>query len=201
MRPYKLPNTWQVERKDLAWERWYDLSSQEIGEMIKAPKCVSCLLSPFLPFGQTRYSWDKLSYVTLAAVGCHPRQACSLRFHSSASRAYSLHAYDICHPPSSRARLGKTVHKLIHQFPRLELAASVQPITRTVIKVDLTITPDFQWDVCTFFHCMFTPQEGSTAAAQPCILDSVTRSSTSLYACQTRCPFPSCPAIADRLSI
>ena len=34
--------TWllaQVERKDLAWERWYDLSSQEIGEMIKAPKC------------------------------------------------------------------------------------------------------------------------------------------------------------------
>jgi len=30
----------QVERKDLAWERWYDLSSQEIGEMIKAPKCV-----------------------------------------------------------------------------------------------------------------------------------------------------------------
>ncbi len=44
-------------------------------------------------------------------------------------------------------RLGKTVHKLIHQFPRLELAASVQPITRTVIKIDLTITPDFQWDV------------------------------------------------------
>lgn len=44
-------------------------------------------------------------------------------------------------------RLGKTVHKLIHQFPRLELAASVQPITRTVVKVDLTITPDFQWDV------------------------------------------------------
>lgn len=31
--------TLQVERKDLAWERWYDLSSQEIGEMIKAPKC------------------------------------------------------------------------------------------------------------------------------------------------------------------
>lgn len=27
-----------MERKDLAWERWYDLTSQEIGEMIKAPK-------------------------------------------------------------------------------------------------------------------------------------------------------------------
>lgn len=35
----------------------------------------------------------------------------------------------------------------MHQFPRLELAAHVQPITRTVLKVDLTITPDFQWDV------------------------------------------------------
>ena len=42
---------------------------------------------------------------------------------------------------------GAQVHKLIHQFPRLELAAHVQPITRTVLKVDLTITPDFQWDV------------------------------------------------------
>jgi Sec63 Brl domain len=49
-------------------------------------------------------------------------------------------------------RLGKTVHKLIHQFPRLELAASVQPITRTVVKVDLTITPDFQWDVRFFYE-------------------------------------------------
>lgn len=30
--------------------------------------------------------------------------------------------------------------------PRLELAAHVQPITRSVLKVDLTITPDFQWE-------------------------------------------------------
>jgi Sec63 Brl domain len=54
-------------------------------------------------------------------------------------------------------RLGKTVHKLIHQFPRLELAASVQPITRTVVKVDLTITPDFQWDVRPFDHDVHQP--------------------------------------------
>ena len=49
----------QVERKDLAWERWYDLSSQEIGELIKAPK------------------------------------------------------------------IGKQLHRMIHEFPRLELAAQV----------------------------------------------------------------------------
>ena len=71
----------QVERKDLAWERWYDLSSQEIGELIKMPK------------------------------------------------------------------MGKTLHRLVHEFPRLELAAHVQPITRTVLKVDLVITPDFKWNV------------------------------------------------------
>lgn len=71
----------RVERKDLPWERWYDLSSQELGELVRVPKA------------------------------------------------------------------GKTLHRLIHQFPHLELAASVQPITRTLIKIDLTVTPDFQWDM------------------------------------------------------
>ncbi|KAK6927878.1 Sec63 domain [Dillenia turbinata] len=70
----------RIEKKDLAWERYYDLSAQEIGELLRIPK------------------------------------------------------------------MGKTLHKYIHQFPKLELAAHVQPITRTVLKVELTITPDFQWD-------------------------------------------------------
>ena len=70
----------RVERKDLPWERWYDLSAQELGELIRAPK------------------------------------------------------------------MGKTLHRLVHTFPRLELAAHVQPITRAVLKVDLSITPDFAWD-------------------------------------------------------
>lgn len=69
-----------VEKKDLPWERWYDLSSQEIGELVRIPK------------------------------------------------------------------MGKALHKLVHQFPRLELAAHVLPITRSVIKIDLTLTPDFAWD-------------------------------------------------------
>ncbi|CAI5996773.1 unnamed protein product [Closterium sp. NIES-64] len=70
----------KLERKDLVWERYYDLSSQELGELVRMPK------------------------------------------------------------------LGKTLHKLVHQFPRLELAAQVLPITRSVLRVDLTITPDFQWE-------------------------------------------------------
>ncbi|CAK9183443.1 unnamed protein product [Ilex paraguariensis] len=70
----------KLEKKDLAWERYYDLSSQEIGELIRVPK------------------------------------------------------------------MGRTLHKFIHQFPKLNLAAHVQPITRSVLRVELTITPDFQWD-------------------------------------------------------
>ncbi|XP_059634391.1 DExH-box ATP-dependent RNA helicase DExH12-like [Cornus florida] len=70
----------KLEKKDLAWERYYDLSSQELGELIRFPK------------------------------------------------------------------MGRTLHKFIHQFPKLNLAAHVQPITRTVLRVELTITPDFQWE-------------------------------------------------------
>ncbi|KAL6175995.1 hypothetical protein ACLB2K_052631 [Fragaria x ananassa] len=70
----------KLEKKDLAWDRYYDLSSQELGELIRMPK------------------------------------------------------------------MGRTLHKFIHQFPKLNLAAHVQPITRTVLRVELTITPDFQWE-------------------------------------------------------
>ena len=70
----------KVERKELPWERWYDLSALEIGELIRFPK------------------------------------------------------------------MGKTLHRLIHQFPRVELGAHVQPITRTLLRVEVVITPDFQWD-------------------------------------------------------
>ena len=43
-------------------------------------------------------------------------------------------------------KLGKTIHKYIHQFPRIEVNATVQPITRSCLKIELTINPDFQWD-------------------------------------------------------
>ena len=43
-------------------------------------------------------------------------------------------------------KLGKTIHKFVHQFPKLELSTHIQPITRSTLRVELTITPDFIWD-------------------------------------------------------
>ncbi len=44
------------------------------------------------------------------------------------------------------ASMGKAVHRHVHHFPKLELTAHVQPITSVVVRIELTITPDFQFD-------------------------------------------------------
>lgn len=43
-------------------------------------------------------------------------------------------------------KMGRTIHKAVHQLPRLELQGHVQPITRSVLRVELVLTPDFQFD-------------------------------------------------------
>ncbi|CAN6808070.1 unnamed protein product [Brassica oleracea] len=70
----------RLEKKDLVWERYYDLSSQELGQLIRSPK------------------------------------------------------------------MGIPLHKLIYQIPKLYLSAYVQPIFRSVLRLELTVTADFQWD-------------------------------------------------------
>ncbi|KAF6139782.1 hypothetical protein GIB67_042345 [Kingdonia uniflora] len=77
----KIPNDILTKlEKDFPWDRYYDINSKEIGELLTVPKM-----------------WLKL-------------------------------------------------HKFIHQFPKFNLAAHIQPITHTVLRIELTITPDFQWD-------------------------------------------------------
>jgi hypothetical protein len=69
-----------------------------------------------------------------------------------------LSFWPLCCPKS-----GKTIHKYVHQFPKLDLSVHVQPITRSTLKVELTIAPDFQWDekihgqseVCVVFNTCF----------------------------------------------
>jgi len=43
-------------------------------------------------------------------------------------------------------KAGRLVHRLVHQFPKMEIQAHAQPITRSMLKVELTLTPDFKWD-------------------------------------------------------
>ncbi|KFY39516.1 hypothetical protein V494_03949 [Pseudogymnoascus sp. VKM F-4513 (FW-928)] len=43
-------------------------------------------------------------------------------------------------------RAGKTVCALMAKFPRLEIQAQVQPMTRSMLRIELSITPKFEWD-------------------------------------------------------
>ncbi|RFU32041.1 hypothetical protein B7463_g4318, partial [Scytalidium lignicola] len=43
-------------------------------------------------------------------------------------------------------KAGKTVCNLVSKFPRVEVQAQVQPMTRSMLRIELTITPNFEWD-------------------------------------------------------
>ncbi|TRY60612.1 hypothetical protein DNTS_007571 [Danionella cerebrum] len=42
--------------------------------------------------------------------------------------------------------IGLKVKQCVHQIPAILMESSIQPITRTVLRVRLTITPDFRWN-------------------------------------------------------
>ncbi|OJD26802.1 hypothetical protein ACJ73_01804 [Blastomyces percursus] len=44
------------------------------------------------------------------------------------------------------SKSGQLVCGLVQKFPRLEVQAQVQPMTRSMLRVELTITPNFTWD-------------------------------------------------------
>lgn len=70
----------KLERKDIAWDRYSDLTAQELGELVSMPK--------------------------------H----------------------------------GKMIFKYVHQFPKLDVVPYVQPITRSMLKIELDIVPSFDYD-------------------------------------------------------
>ena len=43
-------------------------------------------------------------------------------------------------------KAGRVVCDLVSKFPRLEVQAQVQPVTRSMLRVELAITPNFTWD-------------------------------------------------------
>mmetsp|Transcript_17823 Transcript_17823/g.25189 ORF Transcript_17823/g.25189 Transcript_17823/m.25189 type:complete len:2374 (+) Transcript_17823:76-7197(+) len=46
-------------------------------------------------------------------------------------------------------KMGRILHKLVHRFPKLELSAQVQPITRSMLRVELSVLADFEFDIKT----------------------------------------------------
>ncbi|CAM9294568.1 unnamed protein product, partial [Chrysoparadoxa australica] len=62
-------------------------------------------------------------------------------------------------------KMGRNLYKLVHQVPRVELQASVQPITPGLLRVEVTVQPDFQFDVkvhdySQLFHVFVTDVDG-----------------------------------------
>lgn len=43
-------------------------------------------------------------------------------------------------------RLGATIHQLVRNFPLFEIETEVQPITRTVLRMKVTLKPNFEWN-------------------------------------------------------
>eukprot|EP00736_Rhodelphis_marinus_P012662 Rmarinus@m.14169 len=43
-------------------------------------------------------------------------------------------------------KMGRPLYKHLYMIPRLNLEAEMQPITRSTLRVELVITPDFKWD-------------------------------------------------------
>lgn len=65
------------------------------------------------------------------------------------------------------AKMGRVLHKLVHQFPRLELSAQIQPISRSMLRVELAVVPAFQFDVeihgySQLFHIFVEDVNGET---------------------------------------
>ena len=55
-------------------------------------------------------------------------------------------------------KLGKTIHKYVHQFPKLELSTDIQPITSSTLKVELTINFDIAGQVSTSDNFVCPPR-------------------------------------------
>ena len=43
-------------------------------------------------------------------------------------------------------KLGKPLHRFVHSIPRLDIASRLLPLSRTSVRLDLTLTPDFIFD-------------------------------------------------------
>ena len=91
----------------------------------------------------------------------HQHHSCILRLSQSQRVRCPCEMVHLHNPASCNTLLTR---RFIHEFPRLELAAHVQPITRSVLKIDLVITPDFKWNVSALTSLKQTGQTFDTSS-------------------------------------
>ena len=60
------------------------------------------------------------------------------------SRYYDLDTAELSEQFDNQT--GRLIYRLVHEFPRVDLHAHVQPITRSLLRVELTLTPNFNWN-------------------------------------------------------
>jgi len=68
------------------------------------------------------------------------------RHNLSVDQFFELSPHELGGLCNGGVKEGRVLHKTIHCFPKLDVSAHVQPISRSTLKVELTITPDFEFD-------------------------------------------------------
>ncbi|KAK5939534.1 Pre-mRNA-splicing helicase BRR2 [Knufia obscura] len=95
---------------------------------------------------------EKRMWPTMTPLRQFPRTMCPPEYVQKAERIdVPWQSYFDLDPPRMGellgiAKAGRIVCDLVSKFPRLEVQAQVQPMTRSMLRVELTITPNFTWD-------------------------------------------------------
>ncbi|KAJ2112563.1 Pre-mRNA-splicing helicase BRR2 [Coemansia sp. RSA 922] len=95
-------------------------------------------------------------------------------------------------------RAGPLLHKLVHTVPRLGLRAHVQPLTRSLVRVSLRVTPDFAWNDAAhgvaerFWVCVEDASGAQLIHAEPLVISKAhaTEEHVVEFACTLADPLP-----------
>jgi hypothetical protein len=145
-----------LERKDIPWDRCWPRSGS-----VELSSCLVQALRPWIATPQTLFvkiamgASLTLMPLDVASHGCeclHVLEQGNAAPHDSMAqdkrpccRHFDMRPAqlgELINAPS----LGKVVKKMINMIPRLQLDATIQPLTRGLLRMDLILTPDFQWD-------------------------------------------------------
>ncbi|CAI5971829.1 unnamed protein product, partial [Closterium sp. NIES-64] len=142
----------KLERKDLVWERYYDLSSQVGG--LGSGGARSVFSTPLVPLEiiakleRKDLVWERhydLSSQELGELVRMPKLGQDSAQAGAPGETGWLVVKTVIASMGVYGLVG-TLYELVQLVPRLDLAAQVLPMTHSVLRVDLTITPDFHWE-------------------------------------------------------